>query len=60
MSWSPIFLSADAYVTRSVLTTKRPAGGPAFKGGVSSWPKLERELRLLLRRQLDDGADHAA
>lgn len=40
---------ADAYVTWSVLTTKSPAGGPAFKGGVSTWPKLERELRLLLR-----------
>ena len=42
------FASADTYVTWSVLTTKRPAGGPAFKGGVSTWPKLERELRLLL------------
>jgi predicted ATPase len=42
------FAGADAYVTWSVLTTKRPAGGPAFKGGVSTWPKLERELRLLL------------
>ena len=42
------FAGADAYVTWSVLTTKRPAGGPAFKGGVSTWPTLERELRLLL------------
>jgi hypothetical protein len=42
-------VGTDAYVTWSVLTTKRPAGGPAFKGGVSTWPKLERELRLLLR-----------
>ena len=42
------FVGADAYVTWSVLTTKRPAGGPAFKGGVSAWSKLERELRLLL------------
>ena len=25
-----------------------PPGGPAFKGGLSRWPKLERELRLLL------------
>jgi hypothetical protein len=44
----PHFSSADAYVTWSVLTTKRPAGAPAFKGGVSTWPKLQRELRLLL------------
>jgi hypothetical protein len=43
------FSGEDAYVTWSVLTTKRPAGGPTFKGGVSTWPKLERELRLLLR-----------
>lgn len=44
----PHFSSADAYVTWSVLTTKRPAGGAAFKGGVSTWLKLQRELRLLL------------
>jgi hypothetical protein len=43
------FAGADAYVTWSVLTTKRPAGGAAFKGGVSTWAKVERELRLLLR-----------
>jgi hypothetical protein len=43
------FSDEDVYVTWSVLTTKRPAGGPAFKGGVSTWPKLQRELRLLLR-----------
>jgi Domain of unknown function (DUF4276) len=42
------FVGADVYVTWSVLTTKRPAGGPAFKGGVSTWPKLGHELRLLL------------
>jgi Domain of unknown function (DUF4276) len=45
----PHFVGTHAYVTWSVLTTKRPAGGPAFKGGVSAWPKLEREVRLLLR-----------
>jgi hypothetical protein len=45
----PHFTSADSYVTLSIFTTKRPAGGPAFKGGLSHWPKLERELRLLLR-----------
>jgi hypothetical protein len=44
----PHFTSADSYVTLSIFTTKRPAGGPAFKGGLSHWPKLERELRLLL------------
>jgi hypothetical protein len=44
----PHFTSTDSYVTLSIFTTKRPAGGPAFKGGLSHWPKLERELRLLL------------
>ncbi len=42
------FASAHTYVTWSVLATKRPAIGPAFKGGVSTWPKLARELHLLL------------
>jgi hypothetical protein len=45
----PHFTSPGTYVTWSVLTTKRPAGAAAFKGGVSRWQKLERELRLLLR-----------
>jgi Domain of unknown function (DUF4276) len=46
---APHFTSADSYVTHSILTTKRPAGGPSFKGGVSKWPKLDSELRRLLR-----------
>jgi hypothetical protein len=37
------------WITRSIVTTRRPAGGPAFKGGITSWPRLEREIRLLLR-----------
>jgi Domain of unknown function (DUF4276) len=45
----PHFASEDVWVTWSIFTTKRPAGGPSFKGGLSSWPKLERELQLLLR-----------
>jgi hypothetical protein len=44
----PHFVGEDAWVTWSIFTTKRPAGGPAFKGGLSTWPKLERELRRLL------------
>jgi hypothetical protein len=44
----PHFAGADAWVTWSIFTTKRPAGGPAFKGGLSTWPKLERELQRLL------------
>lgn len=45
----PHFAREDAWVTWSIFTTKRPAGGPAFKGGLSTWPKLERELQRLLR-----------
>jgi hypothetical protein len=45
----PHFAAADTRVTWSIFTTKRPAGGPAFKGGLSTWPKLERELQHLLR-----------
>jgi hypothetical protein len=40
---------ADLRISWSIFTTKRPAGGPAFKGGISRWPKLERELRRLLQ-----------
>lgn len=35
-------------ISRSIVKTKRPAAGPAHKGGVSSWGQLEREVSLLL------------
>ena len=35
-------------VSQSIVTTKRTAAGSSHKGGVSSWAKLEREIRLLL------------
>jgi hypothetical protein len=35
-------------VTHSVLATKRPAGGPKYRGGISNWAKIERDIRLLL------------
>jgi len=44
----PHFAALGVRVTKSTLITKRPAGGPAFKGGLSKWPKLEPELRRLL------------
>jgi hypothetical protein len=43
----PHFSAHGLWVSWSIFTTKRPAGGPAFKGGISNWPKLERELRRL-------------
>ena len=36
-------------LTYSILATKRPAGGGKFRGGVSRWSKIEREITLLLR-----------
>jgi hypothetical protein len=45
----PHFDATETWVTQSIFITKRPAGGPAFKGGLSRWAKLERELLLLLR-----------
>ncbi|WP_378738718.1 DUF4276 family protein [Nocardia brasiliensis] len=36
-------------VSQSIVTTKRPAGGPNHRGGVSSWTKVDREIKLLLR-----------
>lgn len=38
----------DLHVTTSILTTKRPAGDPTHKGGVTSWGKISREIQLLL------------
>ncbi len=45
----PYLSNEDLYVTPSILETKPPAGGrPAHTGGVSSWTKILREIRLLL------------
>jgi Domain of unknown function (DUF4276) len=45
----PYLSSEDLYVTTSILKTKQPAGGrPAHTGGVTSWTKIFREIRLLL------------
>ncbi|MGN9782530.1 DUF4276 family protein [Nonomuraea sp. ZG12] len=46
---TPYLQCADVFVTRSILTTKRPAGGTSYKGGLSTWGKLATEIRLLLR-----------
>jgi len=40
-------------VTLSILVTKRPAGGGAFRGGVGGWPKMRREVQLLLHGGFD-------
>lgn len=45
----PYFASLSVVVSPIIFKTSRPAGGSAHKGGLARWPKLERELRLLLR-----------
>jgi hypothetical protein len=42
-------LSDRGYLTLSICKTKRPAAGPASRGGVSNWRKIYQELELLLR-----------
>lgn len=50
----PHFQSVGWLVSWSILATRRPAARPAHRGGVTSWPKLEREIRRLLH---DSGLD---
>jgi hypothetical protein len=44
----PYLSSADLYVNSSILITNRPAGGPAYKGGVSNWAGILKDIRPLL------------
>src|SRR5438045_1766630 len=46
---APYFDAAGWLSTLSIVKTKRPAGGPSFRGGLTTWSQLEREIRLLLR-----------
>ncbi|GGK63442.1 hypothetical protein Sme01_05610 [Sphaerisporangium melleum] len=46
---APYFENAGAFVTCSIHKTRRPAGGPAQRGGLSGWNRIETEIRLLLR-----------
>lgn len=32
---APHYSTTDIRITQSIFTTRRPAGGPAFKGGLS-------------------------
>jgi hypothetical protein len=45
----PYLESVGWLVSFSVIKTRRPASGPAQRGGVSSWPHIERDIRRLLR-----------
>lgn len=46
---APYLQDIGVIATCSVHKTKRPAGGPAYKGGLSSWKRIYEEIRLLLR-----------
>jgi hypothetical protein len=37
----------------TIVKTKLPAGGPAHRGGVSTWPRLRREIERLLGSGFD-------
>jgi uncharacterized protein DUF4276 len=45
----PYLTDIGWYVGFSIVKTKRPAAGPAYRGGVTSWQQVERDVRLLLR-----------
>ena len=45
----PYLESTGWLVSTSILATKRPASGPAHRGGVTSWAKLAREIARLLK-----------
>ncbi|WP_209624655.1 DUF4276 family protein [Saccharothrix coeruleofusca] len=45
---SPYLESLGWSVSSSLVTTKRPASGPAHKGGITSWRQVEKDIRLLL------------
>ncbi|MBV9452120.1 MAG: DUF4276 family protein [Streptosporangiaceae bacterium] len=45
---SPYLSHDNLFVDVSIYKTKRPAVGPAYRGGISHWPKLLREIQLLL------------
>ncbi|WP_344279537.1 DUF4276 family protein [Streptomyces hebeiensis] len=50
----PELLVRDIWVTPVALKTRRAAGRPHDKGGVSRWPKIEHDIRALLRNPAVD------
>lgn len=44
----PYLTSLGWSISVSLVKTKRPAGGPAHKGGLSTWKQVETDVRLLL------------
>lgn len=47
---APYLSDDDVFVSTSILRTRLSAGGnPANRGGVTTWAKIHRDLKLLLR-----------
>ncbi|WP_239337676.1 DUF4276 family protein [Frankia sp. CiP3] len=44
----PHLEQAGFHVRKSILVTKPTVGGPALRGGVSSWARIEGEIRRVL------------
>lgn len=44
----PYLAGLGWHVSYSIIKTKRPAVGASYRGGVTSWKHVEREIRLLL------------
>ncbi|WP_322748625.1 MULTISPECIES: DUF4276 family protein [unclassified Frankia] len=45
----PFLVAAGFHVRKSIITTRRMASGPAKRGGVTSWNRLENEIRRVLQ-----------
>ncbi|MER5432585.1 DUF4276 family protein [Streptomyces sp. NPDC002588] len=50
----PELSARDVWLTPVALKTRRAAGRPHDKGGVSRWPKIEHDIRALLRNSAVD------
>ncbi|WP_435194578.1 DUF4276 family protein [Streptomyces sp. NRRL F-5630] len=52
--FQPELLASDIWITPVMLKTRRAAGQPHDKGGVSKWPRIEHDIRGLLRNSAVD------
>ena len=58
MVLAPHLTAYDLHVEPTIVTTKRITAGKNHRGGISSWRKVEREIRYLLRRVARRRGDH--
>ncbi|NEA37732.1 DUF4276 family protein [Streptomyces sp. SID11385] len=52
--FQPELLASDVWITPVALKTRRAAGRPHDKGGVSKWPRIEQDIRKLLKNSAVD------